>query len=405
VDFDSSHSTNLYSSKFLLLFVSTLAVSATSSIALVSTGWLVLEMTGSPLSLGIVWATRAIPRLLLGMLAGALADKLDRRRLLLSILIVLVCMVFLFGTLITIGLIQLWHIFLFIFLLGSLKTFDVTARQALIVDVVGRNHMMRSIALNSVGLRMMGLIGGVAAGFLISIWGIASPFYVMVVCYIIALISLWMVRTERTSLQQESIKQSSLWTHYREGFTIIAQNRVVTILVVLAILCEIFGFSYQVLLPLFARDILEVGVVGLGAFTSAQSLGGLISTLALTVWSRQQAKGRLMLVLYLLFGIALLLFAQSSSYIFSLIAICLTGAVAAVFDAMQHIMLQLNVSEQQRGRAMGIWQLSIGFGPIGHILLGFTAATIGPTMALTINGVLIIVSFLVITNLTSFRKI
>jgi predicted MFS family arabinose efflux permease len=252
---------------------------------------------------------------------------------------------------------------------------------------------------------MMGLIGGVVAGFLISIWGIASPFYVMVVCYIIAFISLWMVRTERTSLQQESIKQSSLWTHYREGFTIIAQNRVVAVLVVLAILCEIFGFSYQVLLPLFARDILEVGVVGLGVFTSAQSLGGLISTLALTVWSRQQAKGRLMLVLYLLFGIALLLFAQSSSYIFSLIAICLTGAVAAVFDAMQHIMLQLNVSEQQRGRAMGIWQLSIGFGPIGHILLGFTAATIGPTMALTINGVLIIVSFLVITNLTSFRKI
>lgn len=372
---------------------------------LVSTGWLVLEMTGSPLSLGIVWATRAAPRLLWGMLAGALADKLDRRRLLLWILIVLAGVAFLFGSLITIGLIQLWHIFLFIFLMGSLRTFDLTARQALIVDVVGRDHMMRSIALNSVGLRMMGLIGGAAAGFLISVWGIASPFYVMVACYTIGLISLWMVRMERTCLHHDSIKQSSLWAHYREGFTIIAQNRVVAVLVVLAILCEIFGFSYQVLLPLFARDILEVGVVGLGAFTAAQSLGGLISTLALTVGSRYQAKGRLMLVLYLLFGVALLLFARSSSYIFSLIAICLTGGVAAVFDAMQHIMLQLNVSEQQRGRAMGIWQLSIGFGPVGHILLGFTAATIGPTTALTINGALIIVSFLVITQVTNLRKI
>jgi predicted MFS family arabinose efflux permease len=306
------------------------------------------------------------------MLAGALADKLDRRRLLLWILIILMGVVFLFGSLITLGLIQLWHIFLFIFLIGSLKTFDLTARQALIVDVVGRDHMMRSIALNSVGLRTMGL---------------------------------WMVRTERTSLHHDSIKQSSLWAHYREGFTIIAQNRVVAVLVVLAILCEIFGFSYQVLLPLFARDILEVGAVGLGAFTAAQSLGGLISTLALTAGSQNQAKGRLMLVLYLLFGVALLLFAQSSSYIFSLIAICLTGGVAAVFDAMQHIMLQLNVSEQQRGRAMGIWQLSIGFGPVGHILLGFTAATIGPTTALTINGSLIIVSFLVITQITNLRKI
>jgi len=372
---------------------------------LVSTGWLVLEMTGSPLSLGLVWATRSAPRLLWGMLAGAVADKLDRRRLLLWILIVLAGMMFLFGSLITINLIRLWHIFLFIFLMSSLKTFEVTTRQALIVDVVDRDHMMRSIALNSVGLRLMGLIGGAAAGILISIWGIVSPFYVMAACYIIALISLWMVRTERTRLQHDSIKQSSLWTHYREGFTIIAQNRVVAVLVVLAILCEIFGFSYQVLLPLFARDILEVGVVGLGAFTAAQSLGGLISTLILTIKSRYQAKGRLILALYLLFGVALLLFAQSSSYIFSLVAIFLTGSVAAVFDAVQHIMLQLNVSEQQRGRAMGIWQLSIGFGPIGHILLGFTASTIGPTMALTINGVLIIVSFLVIIQVTNLRKI
>ena len=222
MDSDSSHSTDLYSREFLFLFASTLAVSATSSMALVSTGWLVLEMTGSPLSLGLVWATRSAPRLLWGMLAGAVADKLDRRCLLLWILIMLAGMVFLFGSLITIDLIQLWHIFLFIFLLSSLKTFEVTTRQALIVDVVDRNHMMRSIALNSVGLRMMGLIGGAAAGVLISIWGIESPFYVMVACYSIALISLWMVRTERTSLQHDSIKQSSLWTHYREGFTIIA---------------------------------------------------------------------------------------------------------------------------------------------------------------------------------------
>jgi MFS family permease len=394
-----------YRHEFLFLFASTLAVSATGSMTVVSTGWLVLEMTGSPLSLGIVWATRAAPHLLWGMLAGALADKLDRRRLLLWISIVLAGAAFLFGSLIMNGLIQLWHVFLFIFVTSSLKTFDMTARQAMVVDVVGRDHMMRSIALNSVGLRMMGLIGGAVAGVLISILGLASPFYVMAACYGIGLISLWLVRTESARRNQNALNQPSLWTHYREGFTIIAQNRVVTILVVLAILCEIFGFSYQVLLPLFARDILEVRALGLGAFTAAQSMGGLIATLALTAGSQYQAKGRLLLILYLSFGVVLLLFAQSSVYIFSLIIICLTGGVAAAFDAMQHIMLQLNVGEQQRGRAMGIWQVSIGFGPIGHILLGFIATTIGPIMALTINGILIIVSFFVITQITQFRKI
>jgi len=281
----------------------------------------------------------------------------------------------------------------------------MTARQALVVDIVGRNHVMRSIALNSVGLRMMGLIGGAVAGVLISVWGNASPFYVMVVCYGMGFVSLWLVRTESTHCSQDTLDKPSLWTHFHEGFTIIAQNHVVTVLVVLAILCEIFGFSYQVLLPLFARDILEVGAVGLGAFTAAQSMGGLISTLALTAWSKHQAKDRLLLVLYLLFGVMILLFAQSSDYILSLTIICLTGGIAAAFDAMQHIMLQLNVDEKQRGRAMGIWHVSIGFGPIGHILLGFVASTIGPMMALTINGIIIIVSFLAIIQVTNFRKI
>lgn len=394
-----------YRREFLLLFVSTLAVSATGSMTVVSTGWLVLEMTGSPLSLGIIWATRAAPHMVFGMLAGAVADKLNRRHLLLWIMIMLASASFIFGSLIASDLIQHWQIFLFIFVTSSLKTFDLAARQALVVDVVGRDHVMRSIALNSVGLRMMGLIGGAVAGVFISIWNIASPFYAMVLCYVIGIILLWMIHPEKTHGDVDAINQPSLGSHFREGFTIIKQNRVVGTLVTIAIFCEVLGFSYQVLLPLFARDVLSVGVVGLGAFTAVQSVGGLIATLGLTTGSQHHAKGRLLLVLYFLFGVSLLLFAQSSIYSFSVMIICLTGGVAAAFDAMQHILLQLNVTEQQRGRAMGIWQLSIGFGPIGHILLGYTAATIGPIMALTINGILIIGSFLALFQITNLRKI
>jgi predicted MFS family arabinose efflux permease len=301
--------------------------------------------------------------------------------------------------------IQLWQIFMFIFVTSSLKTFDMTARQTLVVDVVGRDQVVRSIALNSVGLRMMGLIGGAAAGVLISVWNTASPFYLMSVCYGIGFVFLWMIRPEKTQNDKDTVRQASLWAHYREGFTIIRQNRVIAVLVAIAILCEVFGFSYQVLLPLFARDVLNVGAVGLGAFTAAQSLGGLIATLALTAGSQGHAKGRLLLILYCLFGATLLLFAQSSTYFFSLFIICLIGGIAATFDAMQHILLQLNVAEEQRGRAMGIWQVSIGFGPIGHVFLGFLAAGMGPMLALTINGVLLLSTFLVILQATNLRKI
>ncbi len=372
---------------------------------MVSTGWLVLEITGSPLSLGIIWATRAAPHLLWGMLAGAVADKVNRRHMLLGIGFLLACASLLFGHLITNDVIQLWQIFMFIFVTSSLKTFDMTARQVMVVDVVGRDQVVRSIALNSVGLRMMGLIGGAVAGVLISVWNTASPFYLMSVCYGIGFVFLWMIHPEKTQNDKDTVRQASLWAHYREGFTIIRQNRVIAVLVAIAILCEVFGFSYQVLLPLFARDVLNVGAVGLGAFTAAQSLGGLIATLALTAGSQGHTKGRLLLILYCLFGATLLLFAQSSTYFFSLFIICLIGGVAATFDAIQHILLQLNVAEEQRGRAMGIWQLSIGFGPVGHVFLGFLAATMGPMLALTINGVLILSTFLVILRATNLRKI
>ena len=102
---------------------------------------------------------------------------------------------------------------------------------------------------------------------------------------------MWMIHPEKTQNDKDTVRQASLWMHYREGFTIIRQNRVIAVLVAIAILCEVFGFSYQVLLPLFARDVLNVGAVGLGAFTAAQSLGGLIATLALTAGSQGHTKG------------------------------------------------------------------------------------------------------------------
>lgn len=387
---------------FLLVFMSTVALSIANYMTIVSMGWLVLEMTGSPLSLGVVWAIRAAPHLIWGMLAGAVADKIDRRKLILGMFAMLAGSTAIISVLIIYGWIQLWHIFLFIFIVGSLKTFDMTARQALIVDVVGGDHVMRSIALNAVGLRMMGVFGGAGAGVLIEVVGIEAPFNVMIICYIFGIVALSLIRGTKRKEHTERLEQLSLWNYLHEGLNIIVQNQVILVLVILAILCEIFGFSYQVLLPIYARDILEIGAVGLGSFTSMQSLGGLFATLTLATLGNYKSKGRLILTIYLFFGIVLILFAQSPWYLTSLILICLIGGVAAAFDVMQHIILQLNVADQQRGRAMGIWQLSIGFGPVGHLMVGEIADLIGAKLALTMNGVMILVSFLVMVQ--QFKK-
>ena len=360
---------------------------------MVALGWLVLEMTDSPLSLGMVWAMRSAPYLIFGMLAGAVADKVDRRRLLILVFSVLAAGAFLMGTLISNGWIQLWHIFLFSFIVGSITTFAMTARQAFVVDIVGREDTMTALSMNAVAMRVMGVFGGVAAGVVIELLGVAWPFYIMVISYLLGLIALLGIRgvTKEAGSGQESIRRN-----FVEGLKIIYQNQIVRALMVMAIICEIFGFSYLVVLPVFARDILKVGAVGLGMLNSAQSAGGLLAALALASLSNYKRKGWLILGIFLFFGVFLVLFSQSPWYLVSLIFVGIVGGMAAAFDTMQHTMLQLNVAEEQRGRAMGIWQLSIGFGPVGHLAVGAIAALLGAQLALSINGIAIVAIFFIL---------
>ena len=201
-------------------------------------------------------------------------------------------------------------------------------------------------------------------------------------------------------------KKQSLWSDLVEGIQIVLKNRVVLALMVMAATCEMFGFSYSVLLPVFARDILGVGAVGLGMFSTVRSVGGLIAGLALASLGDYRYKGRVLLGLFLAFGVSLILFANSSLYPLSLFFIGIVGITAAGHDAMQHILLQLNVTEEQRGRAMGIWQLSIGFGVLGSVALGAIAEALGAPLAQSIYGaVMVIIFVLLILTVPKLRKL
>lgn len=378
---------------FPLIFLSTVIMSSGNFMMMVALGWLVLEMTDSPLSLGLVWATRSAPQLIWGILAGAVADKVDRRKLLIWVFILLAICTFLMGVLISQGGIQLWYILLFTFIMGSIAAFATTSQQALVVDIVGREDAMSALSMNAVAMRMMGVFGGAAAGGVIELFGVDWCFYIMGSCYLLGIIVLINIRGVMRTVGPE---QQSIWENYIEGLKIIGRNQIILILVVMAIICEILGFSYNVLLPVFARDILEVGAVGLGMLNTTQSAGGLLAALALASLGNYRHKGWLILGIFLFFGIFLVLFSQSPWYPVSLFLISMVGAMAAAFDAMQHTMLQLNVSEEQRGRAMGIWQLSIGFGPVGFLAVGAVAAALSAQFALGINGMAIIVIFLVL---------
>ena len=287
----------------------------------------------------------------------------------------------------------MWHIYLYSFIMGIAGTFITPARQAFTVDIVGGESAMGAISTNFAGMRVLGIFGGVIAGVVIKQFGVQWPFYIMTVAYLAAIIPLLRIRGV---VRTFTSAQQSIRKNFVEGLKIVTKNEIVLTLMLMAVVCDIFGFSYAVVLPIFARDILKVGAVGLGMFQTMQSAGGLLAVLALASLGNYKYKGRLFLGIFLTYGVCLVLFSQSPWYLISLLLLALIGGMAATFDALEHTLLQLNVLEEQRGRAMGLWQLSIGVGPLSNLMIGAISALLGAQLALGINGTAIIVAFLIV---------
>ncbi len=388
---------------FLLVFLTTVTFSLGHFMMMVTLGWLVLEMTDSPLSLGMVWAARSSPFLIFGIVAGAIADKVDRRRFLIWTFIMLAAFSFLMGVLISKAWIQMWHILFLTFIMGSIMTFNMTTHQAFVVDIVGPEDAMSALSMNAVAMRITGIFGGVAAGWVIEVLNVGWSFYIMFISYLVGIIILLFIRGTAIKVDSE---QQSIQGNFVEGLQIIRTNQIVLTLMIMAIICEILGFSYQVVLPIFARDILKVGAIGLGMLYTAQSVGALLGVLFLASLGNYKHKGKLILGIFLSFGIALVLFSQSPWYLVSLLLVSIVGVVSAAFDAMQHTLLQLNVADEQRGRAMGLWMLSIGFLPVGSMAIGAIAALIGVQLVLSINGIaIIVISVILAVFVPRLRKI
>jgi MFS family permease len=388
---------------FPLLFLTTISVSLGDMLMDVSSGWLVLELTDSPLSLGLFWAVRSSPNLIFGMVGGATADKMDRRRLMIICYILYVFCGIILGVLIISGKIQLYHALALIFIRGIIRTFENPARQSFILDIVGRENAMNGISLNAVGMRGIGIVGGALAGLLIEFFGKEWPFFVLSGLFMVSILLVGSIKGVETKRVAQEL---SVWRNLKEGMQVVLNNRIVLALMVMAGTCEMFGFSFPVLVPVFARDILKVGAVGNGMINAFRSGGGLVASLVLASLGDFRHKGKLLLGAFLMFGIGLILYANTPVYALALLFIGIVGVSAAGHDAMSQILLQLNVEEEQRGRAMGMWQLSIGFGVVGSMTLGTLAEMYGASFAQSVfGGIMVLIVALMYLAVPKLKKL
>ena len=359
-------------------------------------GWLVLELTNSALRLGIVTAVTSLPTLLFSLWAGDLADRRDKRRIILAAQGVALTAALALAVLTDTGRITYGALLGLVFVLGTAAAFEIPTRQSFFVDLVGPADLPNAIALNSAAFNATRIVGPALAGIMIGAAGVAACYYANAASYVAVIIGLLMMRLPpftarpRTAGTLESI---------REGLAYIRGDRLVRTLVWLIAGMSVTGLPYVMLLPVFARDVLGVGAPGLGTMLSATGAGALAAGMGLAAGRVRIPRGRLILGATVSFAVALAAFALCPWYPLSLVLLALVGFTMILNNASVNALLQSKVPDQLRGRVMSVYVfMFVGMTPVGALQAGALARAFGAPAALAAGGgvLLIIIAWIAV---------
>lgn len=374
------------------LWFSTLASAGAMGMERTATAWVALQIGATPVEIGGIFAARMLPSLLFGLAAGTIADRSDRTRQLMAVGGGSLLLMALFGWLVGVGNVLVWHVTLFSFAAGCIHVFDTPARQALVLDTASKETAMRALSLNALAGRFSAALGAFAAGALIPSIGVAYSYLVVALIYAVmaALTATLRVAQEHHTSAEPPPFREALWGAVR----LIIDLPVVRLLVIAGLVCEICAFSHMSALPLFAKDVLATSAEGLGALNAALSIGGAIAVALLSLLPERLPRQPLLGATFLIYGLSIIALAGTRDLITAAAVLVIIGCCAGAFDVLQQTLLQMAVPVEQRGRAVGIWVLSIGSAPLGHLEMGALVAALGVPIALFINGAVTVVSAL-----------
>ena len=362
-------------------------------IQIVAQSWLVFQLTNSAFLLGVVGFLGSIPVFFLSLFAGVLADRMNKRIILIATQVAFMVLAFVLAILTDIKLITPAQIMFLAVLNGIVMAFDAPTRQAVVVELVGKNHLFNAIALNSVAFNSSRVIGPALCGILVASIGIAGCFYVNGISFLGVIIALLLIRINNIPHH----KNNTAFKDLKEGLQCIKNNRAILILVSMVGVVSLFGISYAILMPIFAEQILGVGIKGLGVLMSSSGIGALIAALILAQFGDVKYKGRFIIVSSIIFSLSLVLFSLSRSYIFSLFTLLLIGGSSVMAVALINTLLQTMVKDEFRGRVMSAFMLTFaGIMPFGNLIAGSLAHSLGVSFTVLISGIICTLFFITI---------
>ncbi|MDH3452827.1 MAG: MFS transporter [Gammaproteobacteria bacterium] len=365
-------------------------------------GLLVFQLTGSTAWVGIAYALAFAPMLIVGVPAGATADRFDRRRLqpLFEALLVIVmgAMALLFAA----GIALLPVVLAATFATGSLRAMQHPVRLSYAHDILGPGKLLGALSRLSVLTRLGQLLGALLIGVVMEHTGNAAAYAGLAMLHVMACFILLQLREGG---QPREATAQTLRDNLREYLHELYRNPTLLRLTLLASLVEIFGFSFTTALPEIASVRLDTGADGLGLIHSARAAGGLLAGVVLARVGTLRSNARAYAGSIMGFGVALLVLAASPTLLLAMLAAGLIATMAATCDILAQTMMQLSVADRLRGRAMGAWVLSLGAGPIGHVEVGLLAGVVGGGVMLTVNGIcLLAIAAGVFASVGAFKR-
>jgi predicted MFS family arabinose efflux permease len=359
--------------------------------------WITYEITHSAMALGILGLCSALPRLLLGALSGVFVDRYDRKLLLIlvnfgsAIPILIFLAIYHFGTL------EFWHLLVLEILSGSIRAINPSAAQSILAELVPREDLMNAVSLYTVGFNIARIAGPSIGGVAIIWIGVGGCYAVFAISLLLAGLGMLPLRTRKEPAAPK--REENFFREFKEGFQYVWSEPVILSSIVAAYTFAVLIVTYQSFLPVFAKEVLEVGPEGLGILMAAPGLGGIASLSLLASIGERWNRAMLLWLMTTTTPIFLILFCVSPIYWLSVGLLALVGAGQVSFRTISRVIIQIEAPRNLMGRVMSVFNLDQGMRSIGSIILGAAATAFGAPLGLALTAA----ASLLITTILFYR--
>lgn len=359
---------------FRLLLEGALISSSGDFMQNVAQSWLVWELTRSPFSIGIVAFFDSMPRLLVGAVGGAIADRFDRRRVLMITQTLAMIQATVYWLAVWFHVIAFWHIVVLAFFLGIVNTINQTARQSLVNSLVPREELLNAIGLQSSVFNFSKILGPSVGGIIIAYIGIADCFLVNALSFVALIVNLKLMQLPPWEAKAD---QQNIWEDIKEGFTYVRGSRRIMHIISISYVMAMFGAPFNRFVPIFATNTLHVGATGFGILMSAPGLGATLAALVLASVKNLRVGIRWICCAVLGFAASLALFAFSHYFILSFVFLAGVGFCQIAERALSNTAIQLETPPDLLGRVLSLFFMDRGLWSLGSVFIGSAASAIG----------------------------